>query len=128
MTRKQKYNRKYWRKNKKKLSAYRKSWRRKNRKFYLKGVKRYANQNPGYNCRVFVGVKEYQKAVKSYPKDNRCQICRRRPKRERLCLDHCHATHKFRGWICRHCNSGIGQLRDSIKLLKRVISYLRRLA
>ena len=101
-------------------------WRKKYRKYYLAGIKDYANRNPGYNNRVVIGVKEYQKAVRAYPKDNRCSICRRKPKKERLCLDHCHNKRKFRGWVCRACNSGLGQFRDRAKLLRKAISYLLR--
>jgi hypothetical protein len=56
-----------------------------------------------------------------------CEICCEPPSgRDRaLCLDHDHATGLFRGWICRKCNSGLGNFRDSIELLNTAISYLK---
>ncbi len=40
-------------------------------------------------------------------------------------LDHCHVTGRFRGFICRSCNSIIGYAQDSIPRLKRAIEYLK---
>ena len=39
-------------------------------------------------------------------------------------LDHCHTTHKARGWLCHPCNRAIGCFKDDISLLKKTISYL----
>src|ERR1019366_6138471 len=35
------------------------------------------------------------------PADGRCQAC---GEERVLCLDHCHKTGAFRGWICHPCN------------------------
>ena len=43
-----------------------------------------------------------------------------------LQFDHCHKTEKHRGWLCRPCNAGIGQLGDDIAGLERAINYLKR--
>ena len=42
------------------------------------------------------------------------------------CLDHCHKTLKFRGWICQGCNIGLSRFYDSIAIFKRGIKYLER--
>ena len=52
-----------------------------------------------------------------------CACCKRIDK---LFCDHDHATGKFRAWICRNCNSGIGQLGDSEAGLKQALAYLAR--
>lgn len=39
-------------------------------------------------------------------------------------VDHCHDTGKVRGLLCGNCNSGIGNLRDDVGLLRRAIDYL----
>jgi|SRR5210317_1284950 hypothetical protein len=39
-------------------------------------------------------------------------------------VDHCHTTGVVRGLLCSNCNTGIGNLRDDIELLKRAIQYL----
>jgi len=45
--------------------------------------------------------------------------------RKAFAVDHCHETNKIRGLLCSNCNTGIGNLRDSIELLERAIEYLR---
>ena len=52
-----------------------------------------------------------------------CACCNRIDK---LFCDHDHATGKFRAWICRNCNSGIGLLGDSEAGLKQAHAYLER--
>ena len=42
-----------------------------------------------------------------------------------LCLDHDHQTGAFRGWLCRPCNIGIGNLGDRIDGLENAIAYLQ---
>ena len=52
-----------------------------------------------------------------------CACCGRIDK---LFCDHDHATGKFRAWICRNCNSGIGLLGDSEAGLRQALAYLER--
>lgn len=51
-----------------------------------------------------------------------CAICSRYC--DVLCLDHDHATGRIRGWLCRTCNAGIGQLGDTLEALQRAVRYL----
>lgn len=89
---------------------------------------------------------EVKERIRQYQKDNRklwrygitrkeadalikkqkavCAICKLTPKR--WCVDHDHATGKFRGLLCSTCNAGLGGLRDSINNLKAAISYLEK--
>jgi hypothetical protein len=53
-----------------------------------------------------------------------CAICGRPPRRNRLAVDHCHATGRIRGLLCSPCNRFLGHLRDSPALLKRAAKYL----
>lgn len=55
-----------------------------------------------------------------------CECCGRPQKRGGLCLDHCHVTGVFRGWLCVSCNLGIGQLGDNLDGLERALAYLKR--
>lgn len=57
--------------------------------------------------------------------DYRCAVCRKpfeTPKRVRF--DHNHATGEFRGFLCASCNTGLGQLKDSIAVLRSALAYL----
>jgi hypothetical protein len=58
-----------------------------------------------------------------------CWICGgkqkgRGAKNNVLSVDHNHKTGKIRGLLCTNCNTGIGNLRDSIELLQKAIQYL----
>ena len=58
-----------------------------------------------------------------------CKVCERtiivqNPSRD-INLDHDHITGDIRGYICNRCNTGIGNLRDSISILERAIKWLK---
>jgi hypothetical protein len=40
--------------------------------------------------------------------------------------DHDHETGKFRGWVCKSCNTGFGGLGDNIESLSNALEYLRK--
>lgn len=67
---------------------------------------------------------EYQKMLEV--QSNACAICKttNTGKRRAFAVDHCHTTGKIRGLLCSNCNTGIGNLRDSVELLKQAIHYL----
>src|SRR5436305_1035841 len=44
----------------------------------------------------------------------------------KLCLDHCHITGAFRGWLCHSCNSSIGHARESADRLDELSEYMRK--
>ena len=56
----------------------------------------------------------------------KCDLCGKRPKNRNLCLDHCHKTGKFRGFLCNNCNRGLGLLGDNIRGLSKACQYLKR--
>mgnify|MGYP001559273367 CR=1 FL=1 len=55
-----------------------------------------------------------------------CKICGefRLPEQRVLVVDHNHETGKIRGLLCHPCNMGIGQLKDSVDVLRKAILYL----
>lgn len=57
----------------------------------------------------------------------KCAICESKmgtARTSRLFIDHCHETNKVRGLLCPWCNHGLGQFKDSPKLLRKAIEYL----
>lgn len=46
--------------------------------------------------------------------------------RTRACADHDHNSGLPRGILCGSCNIGIGNLKDSIELLKKALEYLEK--
>jgi uncharacterized ferredoxin-like protein len=84
--------------------------------------RKYAVENRCVSCvRYATNIrKEIRKTAP--PMTLRCECCGKET--SNLCLDHDHSTGKFRGWLCGHCNRGIGQLGDTIDSLKRALSYL----
>ena len=71
-----------------------------------------------------------------YPnKEYKCPICERgideigkygQPRLQNWVLDHCHETLTFRGWVCHHCNVGLGGFKDSLTRLKKAVIYLTK--
>ena len=51
-----------------------------------------------------------------------CDYCGKR--RKKLCLDHCHITGRFRGWLCVPCNTAFGILGDTVAGLKQALAYV----
>ena len=41
-----------------------------------------------------------------------------------ITFDHCHRSGNFRGWLCRSCNTALGQVKDSAELLRKLADYL----
>lgn len=56
--------------------------------------------------------------------DGRCALCGEA--RERLYVDHNHATNAVRALLCAPCNNGLGCFRDNIHVLRKAIAYLQR--
>lgn len=50
-----------------------------------------------------------------------CAIC---GDKKPLHMDHCHATDRVRSLLCRGCNIGLGNFKDSIVLLGKAAEYL----
>lgn len=55
--------------------------------------------------------------------DGRCAICGEIPD-STLHVDHDHATKEIRGLLCRGCNTGLGNFKDSPDLLLKAMKYL----
>lgn len=51
-----------------------------------------------------------------------CWICQQEPNPP--CVDHCHATGRVRGILCRACNTAIGRMGDDPARLRAAAAYL----
>lgn len=57
----------------------------------------------------------------------KCRICgvqKERYAKDRLVVDHCHQTGKFRALLCGKCNCAIGMLGKDEQILQNAIAYL----
>jgi len=70
------------------------------------------------NSRIICSIKSFSNLP---PKPDKCPICLDADKP--LELDHCHVTKKFRGWICKTCNSASGRFEDNVEIIKRLLNY-----
>jgi Autographiviridae endonuclease VII len=74
------------------------------------------------------GITESEFNTLLIQQNGECAICGGGPSSKciDLFVDHCHATGKIRGLLCRNCNMALGFLQDSRKLLKKADRYLSR--
>jgi Recombination endonuclease VII len=59
-----------------------------------------------------------------YEAPSHCEACGRvliKPN-----LDHCHATNRFRGWLCNPCNAALGLAGDTVEGVTRLLEYITR--
>lgn len=71
----------------------------------------------------FFGATPESLAALSDAQGNACAICRV-PFDNTQVVDHNHVTGKVRGLLCNACNLGLGQFRDSSRLLVLAREYL----
>jgi len=62
-----------------------------------------------------------------------CDVCKskgdfnhRHHEEMSLAIDHCHTTNKVRGLLCNSCNVALGNVKDDIGRLRKLIEYLER--
>ena len=53
-----------------------------------------------------------------------CWICHRRPKKQRLHVEHDHITKRIRGLACYRCNTMLQHANDKPAILRRAADYL----
>lgn len=128
---------------KRERATYR-AWYARNKQRVAEKVKRWQQANPG-NARLrslkwyrnnrekvaaLLRFKKYGVSPEEYirlnrSQENRCAICQK-PFVKTPLIDHCHATGKVRGLLCRSCNTILGAWQDSIEIFQRAISYLSK--
>lgn len=107
MSRKE-YQQQYYQKNKDKLNSRNTQWQRENPdKVYLYDVKR----------RYGLSKETFERLNKE------CSIC---GSKDKLVIDHDHATDKVRNRLCPDCNKGLGCFKDNSLFLSNAIFYLEK--
>ena len=103
--------------------------------FRLQEFNKLKEKSPFCKCRVCEGLdaKERKEGKKrAYPCPDHCELCGDEFEKNRAfgykapVFDHFHESGKFRGWLCKSCNIGLGQLQDSKDILKKAITFLER--
>jgi len=86
-------------------------------------------------CRVAIdgeplSTEEKRRLAAIKPKDIfTCPICQKTSIvgiTAKIVIDHDHKTGAGREWICDSCNTGLGRFKDDLKLIQRVIDYLKK--
>ena len=70
-------------------------------------------------------LREELKKKFNHVKPDVCDCCGKAHHKS-LVLDHDHETLKFRGWLCEHCNHGLGKFGDTMEGLKKALVYMER--
>lgn len=89
-------------------------------------IKRYREENPDYIQRHKLkkyGITVEQFEAMKVAQGGACAICGDRPT-SALHVDHCHSTGRVRGLLCRSCNHGLGNFRDSPEAMRRAVEYI----
>ncbi len=112
--------------------AYAREWREKNRDRY-RAMKRkhsaaYRKRHPhvaraGILRRHGLTIEAFERMATE--QGGVCAICSKPDPRDRLHVDHDHATGIVRALLCGPCNRGLGSFRDDIATVTRAVSYLQ---
>ena len=110
-----------------------KEWYEKNKLKALAAAKQWAEDHPETRNAAVEKYNHKRRGlpIPPRPRPDMCELChcpetRRNKKGElfKLCLDHCHETGGFRGWLCHRCNRTLGMVRDQQDLLINMAGYL----
>lgn len=132
-----KYRIKYEKEHFEELKEYHKNYRIKNAKKLKQTYANYRknNQDKIKICKIKFNYNVTQEEATNLYKRSFgiCNICKmsetskgNNGKISLLSIDHDHKTGKVRGVVCRNCNHGLGDFKESIKNLKSAIKYLQR--
>jgi hypothetical protein len=95
------------------------------KKYKARAIKRWRKKNPKRVREI--ARKAQGLPVPTRPEPEHCESCGVSPPEGHvLCLDHDHCSGKFRGWLCKKCNRGIGILGDTLARVEQAAVYLRR--
>jgi hypothetical protein len=91
-----------------------------NRRYHQENKKKVNNRHRLYAH----GMSQEEHNARMKKQKNRCAVCRKRFLKTPH-IDHSHETGRNRGLLCKDCNLGLGRFKDSVKILRAAIKYLR---
>lgn len=84
-------------------------------------------KRPGHPRKYLIQQQAEREFLAGRPRPDICELCGYPPKwRGKLHFDHSHQRGHFRGWLCSRCNTVLGLVEDSPRLLTQMIAYLQR--
>ena len=81
-------------------------------------------RNKNYKDRYGITLDDYNAMLEK--QKHRCHLCGSHNNDTKLYVDHCHTKKTVRKLLCQYCNSGLGQFRDNVKVMKKAIEYLKQ--
>jgi hypothetical protein len=113
-----------------------KKWREKNRERVKATAKKWGEANrekvnlyrrrQHYRQKYGITIEERDAVLEA--QGGKCACCNASEAGNRIgwVVDHCHKDGTVRGILCHHCNLALGNVRDSVAHLKKLIAYLER--
>lgn len=91
-----------------------------------KALSRSYTKNARLKSKYGITLADYNKML--WSQGGKCAICcvAEPTSSDPLHVDHCHATNKVRGLLCRSCNISLGNFRDDPAILEAAAAYLRK--
>lgn len=80
------------------------------------------------NLRLRYGISLLDYEMMLLTQGGACALCFKRPKRNRLHVDHDHDTGKVRGLLCTSCNTTLGKIDRMPGRVNAIAHYLARTA
>ena len=102
-----------------------KAWKKANPEKHKAQQERYRLKNPGKIAGLTRAWRR-KKLVEPVPYEppTGCEACGK--SLVKPCLDHCHMTNMFRGWLCNPCNSALGLAGDTPEGVRKLLDYIER--
>jgi hypothetical protein len=118
------YHRDWARANSMRRAAQSLKWYAKNKEVKKASVSQWRKENAAwYRATAAASRLAKREKIAGRVKPLECEVC---GSTDRICFDHCHASNKFRGWICFWCNLSIGYAKDSPVLLRKLATYVKK--
>jgi hypothetical protein len=111
---------KWYLENKNKKYATAREWNEEN-----KDHRRLKRRESHLKCKFNITTEQYEKMLKA--QNGECAICFTQEFKgngNKAVVDHCYTSGRVRGLLCMHCNSAIGQLKESKQILLSAVEYL----